>query len=73
MKVGADVSEGAEHEQALDDAQCDHLARPWRAEHRRVISDKAARARGGGVAGMRDRIAEEFDQKRNGRDREERR
>jgi hypothetical protein len=25
------------------------------------------------VAGMRDRIAEEFDQKRNGRDREERR
>src|SRR5262245_66238650 len=65
MQVRSDVGEGAEHEHALDETHGDDRARPRRAQDGGVVGDEAARAGGGGVARMRDRIAEEFDQKRN--------
>ena len=68
MKVGADIGEGAEHEQAFDKSHGDHGARPWRAEHGCIVGDKSARARGAGMAGMRNGIAQEFDEQGNGRD-----
>src|SRR4029453_14427669 len=68
MKVSADIGKGAEHEQAFDESHGDHRSRPWRAEHGCVVGDKPARARGAGMAGMRNRIAQEFDEQGNGRD-----
>ncbi len=72
MKVGADIGEAAEHEEAFDEGHGDHGARPGRAQHGEIVDDESARAGGGGVTGARDRIAQKFDHQRDGGERKKR-
>ena len=60
VQIGADIGEGAEHGAELDEGDDNDGQRPRRAQHQRVVGDKAAARLRRRVARMRNRIAPQF-------------
>ena len=60
MQVGADIGEGAEHGAEFHEGHDDHLARPWRAQHGRVVGNKVPSVLRRRRGAARDRIAREL-------------